>query len=109
MLCDGNLAYLPLCNKLSIRSIPATGLGTSTSKEAKEYFSDMTRHKIPFRYSGAEDDTSITLAFSKKCIEDRKEWLTNWMKARKTRQELGGCSFSLHSGQCSRKCCLSVG
>lgn len=32
---------------------------------------------------------SIELAFSKKCIEQRKEWLTNWMQARKTRAELG--------------------
>lgn len=67
------------------------GLGTSTSKEAKEYFSDMTRHRIPFRYAGAEDDANITLAFAKKNIEERKTWLTNWMQARKTRQELGGC------------------
>mgnify|MGYP003692032191 CR=1 FL=1 len=38
-----------------------TGLGTSTSKEAKEYFSDMDRHKIPFKYTGAEDDAAINL------------------------------------------------
>ncbi|XP_026579602.1 DNA topoisomerase 2-alpha-like [Pseudonaja textilis] len=37
------------------------GLGTSTSKEAKEYFSAMTRHRIPFKYSGPEDDAAITL------------------------------------------------
>lgn len=37
------------------------GLGTSTSKEAKEYFMDMNRHRILFRYSGAEDDSSIVL------------------------------------------------
>ena len=37
------------------------GLGTSTSKEAKEYFSDMGRHRIPFRYSGSEDDHAIEL------------------------------------------------
>lgn len=37
------------------------GLGTSTSKEAKEYFSDMTRHRIPFKYSGPADDEAITL------------------------------------------------
>jgi len=36
-------------------------LGTSTAKEAKEYFSDMDKHKIPFKYAGAEDDASITL------------------------------------------------
>ena len=37
------------------------GLGTSTAKEAKEYFSDMERHRIPFRYSGPEDDDAILL------------------------------------------------
>ena len=45
------------------------GLGTSTSKEAKEYFSDMVRHKIKFHYDGSHDDESILLAFSKKRIE----------------------------------------
>ncbi|XP_076440250.1 DNA topoisomerase 2-alpha-like isoform X2 [Babylonia areolata] len=65
------------------------GLGTSTSKEAKEYFSDMPRHRIPFRYGGPEDDASINLAFSKKKIEERKEWLTNYMEERKRRTEMG--------------------
>lgn len=37
------------------------GLGTSTSKEAKEYFTDMAKHKIPFKYRGTEDDASINL------------------------------------------------
>lgn len=37
------------------------GLGTSTSKEAKEYFAEMEKHRITFRYSGAEDDAAITL------------------------------------------------
>ena len=64
-------------------------MGTSTSKEAKEYFSDMPRHRIPFRYGGAEDDASINLAFSKKKIEERKEWLTNYMEERKRRAEMG--------------------
>lgn len=36
-------------------------MGTSTSKEAKEYFADMEKHRITFRYSGAEDDAAITL------------------------------------------------
>ncbi|XP_041374338.1 DNA topoisomerase 2-alpha-like isoform X2 [Gigantopelta aegis] len=65
------------------------GLGTSTAKEAKEYFSDMERHRILFKYAGAEDDSSIQLAFSKKKIEERKEWLTNWMEDRKRRSEMG--------------------
>ncbi|GIY81258.1 DNA topoisomerase 2-alpha [Caerostris extrusa] len=42
------------------------GLGTSTAKEAKVYFSDMKRHRIRFHYSGNEDDNAIQLAFSKK-------------------------------------------
>ncbi|KAF7657622.1 hypothetical protein LDENG_00024190 [Lucifuga dentata] len=63
------------------------GLGTSTSQEAKEYFSDMQRHRIPFKYSGPEDDEAITLAFSKKKIEERKEWLTNFMINRRQRRE----------------------
>lgn len=37
------------------------GLGTSTAKEAKEYFADMQRHRIPFKYEGPEDDASINL------------------------------------------------
>nr|XP_009912548.1 PREDICTED: DNA topoisomerase 2-alpha [Haliaeetus albicilla] len=62
------------------------GLGTSTSKEAKEYFADMAKHRIGFKYSGPEDDAAITLAFSKKKIEERKEWLTNFMEDRRQRK-----------------------
>lgn len=43
------------------------GLGTSTSKEAKEYFADMKRHRIQFKYSGPEDDAAISLV-SLNCI-----------------------------------------
>ncbi|XP_022654783.1 DNA topoisomerase 2-like isoform X2 [Varroa destructor] len=65
------------------------GLGTSTAKEAKEYFSDMQRHRVTFHYQGAEDDSAITLAFSKKMIDERKTWLTNGMEERKQRRCLG--------------------
>ncbi|KAM6899681.1 DNA topoisomerase 2-beta [Xenentodon cancila] len=65
------------------------GLGTSTSKEAKDYFADMERHRITFKYSGAEDDAAITLAFSKKKTDDRKEWLTNFMEDRRQRRMHG--------------------
>ncbi|KAK7026445.1 DNA topoisomerase 2-beta, partial [Halocaridina rubra] len=65
------------------------GLGTSTSKEAKEYFMDMARHRILFRYKGPQDDHSITMAFSKKAIEQRKEWLSSWMEECKRRREIG--------------------
>ncbi|KAH8244800.1 hypothetical protein KR032_000475 [Drosophila birchii] len=65
------------------------GLGTSTSKEAKEYFQDMERHRILFRYDGSVDDESIMMAFSRKHIESRKVWLTNHMDEVKRRKELG--------------------
>lgn len=65
------------------------GLGTSDSNEAKEYFSDMERHRIKFNYKGTEDDSNICMAFAKKEVEKRKEWLTNWMESSKRRQELG--------------------
>lgn len=71
------------------RCYDSTGLGTSTSKEAKEYFSDMKRHRILFKYHGDEDDKHILMAFSKKLVDSRKEWLTNWMTDCKRRAELG--------------------
>ncbi|KAL3285410.1 hypothetical protein HHI36_019512 [Cryptolaemus montrouzieri] len=65
------------------------GLGTSTSKEAKEYFTNMARHRIRFRYDGQTDDDHIVLAFSKKHVEHRKEWLTNFMVESRRRKEIG--------------------
>lgn len=65
------------------------GLGTSTSKEAKDYFSDMLRHRIKFRYQGGEDDRAIELAFSRKMVDQRKDWLRHGMEERKQRRELG--------------------
>ena len=47
------------------------GLGTSTGKEAKEYFSDMERHRIPFKYSGANDDDAILLVSVYHCCIQR--------------------------------------
>ena len=44
------------------------GLGTSTAKEAKEYFSDMDRHRIPFRYEGEADDKAIELVCLCVCV-----------------------------------------
>ena len=49
----------------------------------------MIRHKIKFKYNGEQDDHSITLAFSKKAVDLRKEWLTNWMEEGRRRRELG--------------------
>lgn len=65
------------------------GLGTSTSKEAKEYFQNMDRHRILFKYGSEADDEAILMAFSKKCIDQRKEWLTKHMEECKHRKLVG--------------------
>ena len=54
------------------------GLGTSTSKEAQEYFANIDRHRIEFAWEDerAEND-AIDLAFNKKRADDRKTWLAN--------------------------------
>lgn len=65
------------------------GLGTSTSKEAKEYFKNMERHRIALRYSGQDDDRNILLAFSKKEVDNRKDWLLRHNDDIKRRKELG--------------------
>ncbi|XWS74969.1 hypothetical protein CRYUN_Cryun01aG0044300 [Craigia yunnanensis] len=51
------------------------GLGTSTSREGKEYFTDLDKHKKEFLWEGDQDGDAIELAFSKKKIEARKNWL----------------------------------
>lgn len=65
------------------------GLGTSTSKEAKEYFQNMERHRILFKYDDNTDDDAITMAFARKCIDQRKEWLTNHMEENRHRKQVG--------------------
>jgi DNA topoisomerase II len=54
------------------------GLGTSTSLEAKEYFKAIERHTIRFFYKDKNDDEAIDLAFNKKNVDTRKEWLSNY-------------------------------
>jgi DNA topoisomerase-2 len=54
------------------------GLGTSTAAEAKEYFTDMDTSKIDFSYSDQACDEAIDLAFSKKQVDARKRWLTEF-------------------------------
>jgi DNA topoisomerase-2 len=51
------------------------GLGTSTAKEAKEYFSNMERHRIIFKYESIKDDLAIQLAFNSALSDDRKDWI----------------------------------
>lgn len=56
------------------------GLGTSTAKEAKEYFSALQKHKLSYRYDGIEDDRAIDLAFNKKKADDRKTWINGYVE-----------------------------
>ena len=59
-----SFCYIPLYRFIwsnLVGVLAFVGLGTSTSKEAKEYFADMKRHRIQFKYSGPEDDAAISL------------------------------------------------
>ena len=49
----------------------------------------MVRHRIKFKYSGNDDDSAVDMAFSKKKIEERKDWLTKWMAEKKDRRAQG--------------------
>jgi DNA topoisomerase II len=75
------------------------GLGTSTSKEAKEYFVDVDNKLIKYYWDELKEDTdsesddekdsvpnidpnddAITKAFAKKRADDRKSWLMQYNK-----------------------------
>jgi len=56
------------------------GLGTSTAKEAKEYFQAMEAHKLSFEWSGNQSGELIDMAFSKSRADDRKEWMNNYVE-----------------------------
>jgi DNA topoisomerase-2 len=56
------------------------GLGTSTSKEAKEYFKNMD--VLTYAYEEKSTDESLELAFNKKKSDERKEWISTYDKNR---------------------------
>lgn len=72
------------------------GLGTSGPEEFKEYFQDITRHRIPFRYSGPNCDERIKMAFARDLVDDRKEWLTEYMGEVERRVEAGEDELTLY-------------
>jgi len=53
------------------------GLGTSSAKDAKEYFADLSTHRIDFEACSDPkvQCDSVDMAFSKKRVQDRKDWL----------------------------------
>jgi DNA topoisomerase II len=57
------------------------GLGTSSAKEAKEYFKDFEKNLQQIVYKNEDKGTdSIKLAFSKKEADRRKKWLGDYDK-----------------------------
>jgi DNA topoisomerase-2 len=55
------------------------GLGTIEPSEAKLFFKDISKHLIRFNVSDFKRDQElIDLAFNKKKIEERKNWLSNY-------------------------------
>ena len=52
------------------------GLGTSTSKEFKEYFAK--KKIVTFESNGESSLNTIDMVFNKKRSDDRKEWLANY-------------------------------
>jgi DNA topoisomerase II len=54
------------------------GLGTSTPKEAKEYFRDMKI--VNYIFEEEKSDEAIELAFNKKRSDDRKKWLAEYQR-----------------------------
>ena len=71
-------------------------MGTSTAVEFKDYFSDLRRHRIPFRYSGVECDDRIKLGFQKERVDDRKTWLTEYMEELARRKREGEPELTLY-------------
>lgn len=55
------------------------GLGTSTPKDAKQYFSDLGKHVKDFTPCTDEDRGLIDLAFNKKKADMRKEWISEFV------------------------------
>lgn len=54
------------------------GLGTSTSQEAKEYFINLNKNMLTFKWIDNGDFDSINLAFDKDMADDRKRWLKKY-------------------------------
>ena len=65
------------------------GLGTSKDSDARDYFSHMTKHMIPFGSTQDGDRELIDLAFSKKKADDRKEWLRHFRVRASSRRRIG--------------------
>ena len=68
------ISYSVPCNPLTLL-VALQGLGTSKDEDARDYFSAMGKHMIPFSTMKEGERELLELAFSKKKADDRKEWL----------------------------------
>jgi DNA topoisomerase-2 len=54
------------------------GLGTSTPKEAKEYFSNLQKHRLKFQWKSSKEDKLIDNVFSETQSAWRKDWINSF-------------------------------
>ena len=54
------------------------GLGTSSAKEAKEYFTNLHSNRIPFETMPNESSALIEMCFSKHKVPERKQWIASY-------------------------------
>ena len=69
------------------------GLGTSTPKEATEYFNELDKHLTIYKYD-RETDKYITLAFDKTKADQRKDWLSEHDKNNIIENDVKEVSYS---------------
>ena len=53
------------------------GFGTSSAKEAKEYFSNLDKNRLHFEVMRTEAGHMIDMCFNKN-VSDRKQWIANY-------------------------------
>jgi len=70
------------------------GLGTSTSKDAKQYFSDLPKHVKSFSPISDPDRQLIDLAFNKDKADNRKAWLGEFIAETYLDQSASNISIS---------------
>jgi DNA topoisomerase-2 len=77
-LPDFQVWYEQFQNKEAIKGIKYyKGLGTSTDREARSYFSKIKSHVKYFAFEGAECSSAIEMAFDSNKVTNRKIWLSS--------------------------------
>jgi DNA topoisomerase-2 len=54
------------------------GLGTSSAKEAKEYFSNLHKNRLQFETMTDDNGKLIDMCFNKQRVADRKQWISSY-------------------------------